>query len=159
MQFSSGAKFLLAGLLGLSLAGKLAASRPDPAVPEAISAVHRLLSSSGFRSHVVDRSRSPRRIVSASRGACRLILGEYPPHSEMKDVYAALAKPVGPLRFVYRGGVYEAEPKMRSLFEQFLWREMGRVGIAAPRAPVLAFAASASCDIEKIDWHEVATVV
>jgi len=62
------------------------------------------------------------------------------------------------LRFAYRGRVYDSAPKLRPLFAYFAARELRRIGVAAPRTPIVAYAASAGCDLRGLQWQRVAVL-
>ena len=150
----------LAAALVVSLGGKLAAasrtSDPDPHT--AAASAERMLTSAGFDARIVETSRSPRVFVEARRGQCRMIAGEYPPHSTFRDVYLDLAAPIGPLRFAHRGRLLDREPKVLGLWDFYRWRELRRIGVAAPRNAIIAVAASSGCHAETLPWSEVAAL-
>jgi hypothetical protein len=97
-------------------------------------------------------------LVYARRGACRLMLADYSPSGTFADPIAARAEAIGPLRFVYRGEVFDRAPKLIPLTDFYLWREQGRLGFAAPRHPIVAVAASPQCRLESLDWSRLAAL-
>lgn len=153
-------KGLFAALFALSLAGKAVWSRvPPEADPRAsVAAASEALRAAGYETRIVEQQRSPRIFVQAARGPCRIVAGDYPVEGTFQDVYRQLAAGVGPLRFVYRGGVWETEPKLSSLVRYHLWRALHRGGIETRRAPLIAVAASRNCDLDQIRWETTATV-
>lgn len=149
---------LLAILLALSLGGKLAASGATPEVDpaETAQAIERMLAREGFDARVVETRRAPQAYAVAARGACRLIAGEYAPHSTTRDVYRRLAAPLGRLQFAHRGTLHHDEPKLLGLLDYYRWRELRRVSIAAARRPIIAVAASPGCDARRLPWQDLA---
>jgi hypothetical protein len=149
---------VLAVLLVVTLGLKLVASAHSPAEDPAVAAgaVQRMLAQQGFASRVVEIDRSPKVYVAASRGECRIVAGDYPPHSTFRDVYAQLARDVGPVRFAYRGVLRDDEPKVFGLLDYFRWRELRRAGFAVVRRPIVAVAASPACRADGLPWDEVA---
>jgi hypothetical protein len=147
-------------MLAVSLAGKLIANAPAPGSdPRLVAApLEQLFRGAGYETRIVELERSPRIIVAAERGRCRMIAGDYPPHSTFEDVYRDLAAPIGRLVFVHRGTVYEEAPKLRGLFDYFLWRELRRIGVGLRRSPVIAVAASDSCALGDIPWENASSV-
>jgi hypothetical protein len=149
---------VFAALLALSLVGKLAANTAtpdaDPALFNAAGAA--ALRAAGFAP--VEERRPFGTILRARRGPCRLLLGEYDPHGTFDALYRELAAPIGPLRFAWRGKVYARVPKVRALGGFYLWRELRRIRIQAPRAPLAAWAASPGCDPASIDWRRLASL-
>jgi hypothetical protein len=147
---------LLGGLLALSLGVKLLANTappgPDPGRFDATAAA--MLRGGGF---VVERESRPfGTVLHGTRGGCRLILAEYDPHGTFAELFRELAAPVGPLRFAWRGSVAATAPKTAALASFYLWRELGRVRVAVPRAPLAGWAASPGCDTSGIDWRRIA---
>ena len=159
MRYSR-ASLVLGGLLALSLGGKLAASAappgPDPAAAAAAAAS--ALAGAGFAARLVRMERSPGIVVEAVLGRCRVVAGDHPPHGTFAAVYRDLARPVGPLRYAYRGRLRDREPKLAALADFYLWRELRRIGVSARRAPLLAVAASPACDLAPVDWTRTALV-
>jgi hypothetical protein len=152
------ASLVFAGLLALSLAGKLAANTAPPDANSALflAAGAAALRAAGF--DVVEERRPSGTILRGREGSCRLLLGEYDPHGTFDQRYRELAAPIGRLRFAWRGRVYGEVPKVRALAGFYLWRELRRVRIAAPRAPLAAWAASPGCDTRRLDWRRLASL-
>lgn len=154
-------RILFAALLVLSLAGKViwSAPAPEPDARAAAAALIGTFQSAGFEARIVELQRSPGIVVEAARGSCRVVAGDYPVHGTFQDVYRQLAAGIGPLRFVHRGGLQESEPKLSGLVRFYLWRELSRVGIEARRAPIIALAASVSCNLGDVPWEMTRSVV
>lgn len=157
MKYSS-ASLLFAALLLLSLAAKAASTAPTP-TPDPrrfASAAAESLRAEGF---AVDFVRRPHGIlVYARRGSCRLMAGDYTPYGTFADVFEARARRIGPLRFVYRGVSHDRAPKLVPLLDFYLWREWRRIGLAAPRHPILAVAASPGCEAARLDWTRLSAL-
>jgi len=154
MKFLTTAEYTLVALVLLSLAGKVAVNRQEQ--DQAIlghtfaSAVVQQLSQAGFTTKV---QQWPTGVaVQAQRGACRMWVRESSPHGTMRNIYDELAKPLGPLRFIYRGASFKEPPKLNPMLRFFFNREMARVGIATSRSPIYAVASSAACNISSIRW-------
>ena len=157
MKFPNALEGALVGLLVLSLGLKLGASRSEPVSDEQLfaSQVSRFLEREGYSTAAELRPLGM--MVRARRDGCRLAIRNYPPHGTLAQAYARLARPVGPLHFVYRGRVSDGAPKLLPLSEYFVGRELRRLGIAAPRAPILAVAASRGCDLGRLRWEAIST--
>jgi hypothetical protein len=145
-------------LLAVSLVGKLASNQaaegPDPHRFDAEAAA--MLRSAGFAAVIEHRPFGS--LLHGSKSGCRLILAEYDPHGTFAELLRELAAPVGPLRFAWRGGTYAEAPRRRALVDFYLWRELRRVRIDAPRAPLAAWAASPDCDTRSLDWRRLASL-
>jgi len=151
----AGASLLFAAALAISLGGKAATLAPAPTQdlrPFQQAAV-RLLAGHGFAAKV--ERYGP---VTGHKGACRVLLGDYSPYGTFDALFHEVAAPVGPLRFAYRGRISAAPPKLLPLMEFYIWREAGRVGIAVPRHPVSAIAASPACAAEQLDMRALASL-
>jgi hypothetical protein len=152
--------WLLAGLLLVSLGIKIATVRPAPGEDYAQTtiAAARLLRAEGFDVRLVRLSRSPDLLAVARRGDCRIRAGGYPVHDTFAEIYQHVARPVGPLHFVFRGQVYDRAPTFRMRVAHYLWTAQRRIGLAASPSPVIAVAASRECALEGISWDEMTPV-
>jgi hypothetical protein len=146
------------GLLTASLAGKLLANGappgPDPRLFEA--AAVGMIRAAGF-----DAATERRKALTFVRGKannCRLIVAEWDPHGTFDEFYRETARPVGPVRFAWRGDVQDSAPKAVALAQFYLWRELRRIRVAAPRAPVTVWAASPACDVRHMKWGQLASL-
>ena len=144
MRFSA-ASLVLGAVLALSLGAKLLANRsapePDPGLfAERAQAV---LRAAGYQAV---QNRQPSTIlVYGRKGACRAMIGDYTPYGTLADRFAQHAAPIGPLRFAWRGATYAEPPKLRPLTEYYVRRELLRIGLGTPRAPIAAIALSPGC--------------
>jgi hypothetical protein len=154
----SSARIVFAALLAFSLAAKIVANAappgPDPRVFD--RAALAMLSGGGFAAS--SEARGFGTLLHGTRGDCILILTEYEPHGTFAQRYRELAASVGPLRYAWRGRVYAKPPRTAALAHFYLWRELRRVRIAAPRSPLAAWAASPSCDTRRLDWRLLASL-
>jgi hypothetical protein len=155
----SSARLLIGAALALTLAGKLAASveEPAPDLASAAASTAQFLGRHGYEAEVRRTARAPHLLVTARRGGCRLAVGDYTPYGTFADIYRDLARPIGPLHFAWRGTLHDSAPKLGPLATFYVWRELRRIGVEAPRSPVLAVAASPQCDLAGLPWEEVAS--
>jgi hypothetical protein len=155
---SSIASLAFAALLLASLAAKAMSSAPTPKPdPRRFAgAAVRALRADGFATALERRPLGI--LVHARRGECRLMAGDYTPYGTFAEVFAARSAALGPLRFVYRGQTHVSAPKLIPLLDFYLWREWRRLGLAAPRHPIVAYAASSGCDAASPDWSRLAAL-
>lgn len=150
---------ILAAALTASLAGKAASNQPV-APPDQKLFAERLESTfrlAGLQPS--DRSLFSTGItVLASSEQCVLWATEYTPYGTMADVIAQRARSVGELRYVYKGRVYKHPPAIMPLLAFYWWRELKRIGIDAPRYPIVAIAASRECDLTLLPWINLAAL-
>lgn len=156
VRFSASLAF--AALLLVSLAAKAALTAPAPEPDGRRLAVEAaaMLGGQGFVTAFEQRPLGT--LVHGRRGDCRLLVGDYTPYGTFADIFAARARPVGPLRFVYRGAFYARAPKLVPLTEFYIYRELRRIGIPARRRPLIAVAASPGCDLRMFDWQGLAAL-
>ena len=153
------AEALLAVVLALSLAAKLASNRPSPAPdPDHLaSRLSTLLEAAGFE--VYGRSDLLGSVaLSARRSGCEVWTVEASPHATSAALISGEAAGVGTLTYLYDGRAFQEAPKASPLLAFYWWREAGRIGLTASRRPLIAWAASPSCDLSGIAWTELATV-
>lgn len=156
MKFSSGARLAIAALLALSIGSKALFSRPAPAIRDLQLSADgaALLAAAGFVTSVETRPFG--NIVHARRGPCRLMLAEYSSYGTMAVPLAALAAPIGRLRFAWRGVVHETAPKLLPLVDFYVRRELRRAGFHPAHRPIIAFAAGRRCPAAPVDWGRLA---
>ena len=133
-------------------------ARAEPPPDEGLFATRAaaLLESSGF---AASSERRPLGMaVYGTRGNCRLMVREYDAHGTFAQSHAQVARRVGPLRFVYRGTISDHAPKLMPLTEYFVARELRRIGLPVPRAPILAVSATDGCSLDAVRWDELSTL-
>lgn len=157
MRYSS-VSLGFAALLLLSLAAKAALSAPTPFPDPARFGREAAATLAGQGFATALELRPLGMLVHARRGGCRLLVADYSAYGTFAEVIAERAAAVGTLRFVYRNAFYDQAPKLVPLTDFYWWREQRRLGLAAPRHPVLAVAASAPCRVETLDWRPLAAI-
>lgn len=157
MKYSPRIELAFAALLVLTVASKTVARAPVEADPVLFgAATSGMLAAEGF---VVTREDRPIGVVvQAVRGSCRMRVREYPADGTFTATFAQQGSGIGPLRFVFRGQIYDEVPKVRPLIEYYGRRAVQRLGLAVPRAPILAIAASPGCDVTVLPWQRIATL-
>jgi hypothetical protein len=146
---------LFGTLLLLGIGGKLASNgpAPEPSLDSFRDAGGRLLRVQGWTVW-----RDPAGPLRGRKGGCAVLLGDYSPYGTYADVYAEMARPIGPLAYAYRGARYDRAPKLRPLVEFYVEREFRRLGYRPPRHPIAAFAVTRGCALEGAAWQSLATV-
>lgn len=156
MKYS--ASFAFAGLLALTLAGKLASANAAPPPDEALF----LRTAAGIAARAgltpsLGRSRlGP--VLHARGSGCTLMLREAVEGSTFAPAYSRLARGVGPVTYVYRGRASAEAPNALPAADHQLWRGLHRLGIATSRHPVLAVAATPGCAKRDLDWSPLASL-
>lgn len=140
------------GLLLATLALKVGWARELPgADPGPFAArAETLLRANGFATR---RRPHPTGIfVYGARPGCRIMIGDYEPGGENANLIAIFARPIGPLAYAWRGTLAPAAPRLWPLTDYLIGRQLRHFGLAPARHPVAAIAASAGCDLTRIDW-------
>lgn len=157
MRYST-ASLLLAAVLAVSLAGKLAAGRPLPTPDDrrALARAAQIATSAGYRARLIRRERAPALAVVAERGDCHMLIGHYPPFGGLANAYRTLARPPRDrIHFIYRDTVFASAPKLIPLAEHYATRELRRIGLDVTRSPMLAVVASPACEVEQLPWNDL----
>lgn len=144
---SSALSFALVAALLVSLGGKLLTNRQSPADDQSLFAARAtaLLRSSGYATKV--EMRKVGILVLGRKAGCRAMIGNYTPYGTFANDFADLAGPVGPLRFAWRGSLYDSAPKLMPLTLFYLRREALRIGFEPRRLPIAAIAVSPGCGV------------
>ncbi|HEX4738280.1 MAG TPA: hypothetical protein VH331_12035 [Allosphingosinicella sp.] len=148
---SSVASAGFAALLLLSLGGKIAAqahaAEPDDVlfVRTAVALMARArLTTSLAEGHLGT-------IVYGRRGRCVLMVRDTVEGATYAEGYRQAAAKIGPVTYLYRGNRYSSPPGFRPLADHYLWRGLGKLGVAVPRRPLVAMAATPGCDFHAVD--------
>jgi hypothetical protein len=143
----------LAALTGLTLGPKLLsagrAAGPDGArLTRDMAAA---FAAHGFRTAVVPHHLFDY-VVVARRGACALVAANAQTDGYLRERFAEDAGGIGPILYHYSGAPVPAFPRVVPVVTEHLQNWAYRVGIVAPRTPVIAIAASPACRLDSIDW-------
>lgn len=159
MKSSRNALLVFTALLAISLAGKILSNQPTPPPDDALfaAAVEQALRSNGF-SRIAREPFEKRTSIVATRGSCTVWAAESNAHGTFAEPIARRARRVGPLHFVFDGEIRDERPRYEPLLSFYWWRELRRIGVEAPRRPVVAVAASKGCDALSMDWSGLATL-
>jgi hypothetical protein len=142
----------LVALIGLTLTPKLAGAgriaEPDGArLARDMAAA---LAARGFRTAVVAHHLFD--YVVARNGACTLVATNALAGGYLRERFTEETAVVGPTLYHYGGATAAAFPRFVPVVAEHLQNWGYRVGIAAPRTPVIAIAASPACRLDAIDW-------
>lgn len=157
MKFSRVSAFFLLFLV-VSLALKIGID-PEPGDVSHARVEHELiamLEQQGYRVSVEQRSWSP--LVRGSKPGCNILIAMRDPDGATKDRIADLARPVGPLHYVYRGAITAEPPSLDPMIRGRIVRQIRQFGIRMGRSPVLAVAASPTCDLKQLLWSRLASM-
>jgi hypothetical protein len=152
------ASLLFGALLLVSLGAKAAVTAPsaEPDPRRFAGEAAAMIRARGFA--ILFEKRTFGILAEGRRGNCRLVVGDYTPYGTFADRFDQLARPIGSLRFVYRGDFHAQAPKLVPLLDFYMFRELRRVGLPALRHPIAAVAASPGCDLTPFDWRRLAAL-
>ena len=139
-------------LIGVTMAPKLIGSgriaEPDGArLARDMAAT---LAARGFRTVV--RAHHLFDYVLARKGDCTLIAANALASGWLGERFAEETAAIGPVSYQYRGATGTDFPRFVPVVAEHLQLWAYRVGIVAPRTPVIAIAASPACRLDAIDW-------
>ncbi|MEA3042208.1 MAG: hypothetical protein QOH47_46 [Sphingomonadales bacterium] len=142
----------LALLIGLTLAPKLlgAGRMAEPDGARLARDMAAALAAQGFRTALVPHHLFD--FVRAQKGDCTLVAANAPAGGYLRDRFGEETAGVGPTLYHYRGAPDAAFPRVVPVISEHLQNWSYRVGIVAPRTPVIAIAASPACRPDAIDW-------
>jgi hypothetical protein len=142
-------------LVTLAAKAALIAPAPEPNSRRVAIEAAAMLGARGFATAFERRPLGT--LLHARRDGCRMLLGDYAPPEIFAVPFAERARPIGPVRFVYRGRIYAKAPKLVPLTDFYLYRELRRLGIGAERHPIVAVA-SRGCALSRFDWGRLAAL-
>ncbi|TMJ20345.1 MAG: hypothetical protein E6G92_11535 [Alphaproteobacteria bacterium] len=108
------------------------------------------LTARGFRTAVVAHHLFDH--VVARRGSCTLVATNALTQGYLRERFTEETAAIGPTYYHYRGATGPSFPRFIPVVSERLQNWANRVGIAVPRAPVIAIAASPACRLDTVDW-------
>jgi hypothetical protein len=154
-----GPKHFIAAAFVLTLGLKLLLYHGEtaPTDPEVLGeAIASFLLQHGFESRIEIKFGGVS--VHANAGKCRMLIREAAPQGWNRSGIELQAMRVGRLSYVFDGAVYEHEPFLAPVIEEYWTRVRFKMGLSPSRHPVLAVAASDDCAINALPWQELGTL-
>jgi hypothetical protein len=150
----SALRWLIILLVPLTLGWKLAAAQRTP-YPSKDRLIEFLVRHE-FKVVVTNRMIvSDLPLIHATAGTCRLDVVEASPDGWNRDVIRDLAKKSDQLFIVFRGEVYAEQPTWMTV-THYLWTmHLRKLGLVRREMPVIAVAATASCNAKQLPWAEL----
>jgi hypothetical protein len=94
-------------------------------------------------------------MIRAQTASCSLKIVQLAPNGSNRDLFRSLAAGADRAFVVFRGKVYVQQPIFWTVLDDFWVRHLRELGVTTHSAPVIAVAASSSCDAERIPWNEL----
>jgi hypothetical protein len=94
-------------------------------------------------------------IVHATRGDCHIIVAEGSPDGSMRDVMRHFAAEMDRSFVVFRGNLYDEQPTLLTVTQDWSARFLRRLGIFQAESPPIMVAATPSCEAERMPWAEL----
>jgi hypothetical protein len=153
-----GLKLSLAAAFVLTLGLKLLLNGPEPAAaPEVLGqAVAGFLALHGFEPRV--EKSFGRILIYANSGKCRMLISKAEAHGWDRSSIEMKAQPTGRLSYVFDGVLYEHEPFLAPVMDEYWTHLRSKMGLSPNYHPVLAVAASDDCSINALPWRELGAV-
>ena len=148
-------KLALVAAFALTLGLKLLLPREEPAaVPEVFGeAVAAFLAEHGFEPRV-ERSFG-HVLIYANSGKCRMLISKAEAHGWNRSSIEIKAQSTGRLTYVFDGALYEHEPFLVPVIDEYWTHLRSKMGLSPNYHPVLAVAASDHCYINALPWREL----
>ena len=149
VNFSPGLKWLIAIMLPLTLAWKLAvmAATDDHRQQEIIA----FLTGQGFDAVATEDMPLPG--IRAVDGDCRMHVIKYngADRDMIRDHMAATDR----LFFIRRGKIDVEQPNTLNVLDELWASALRKIGLAGRQPPVLSVVASAHCDVDRLPWEQL----
>ena len=153
MSSSGALRLSVVFILLLSIAWKIAVPPDDPS--DLNNALVDFLERNHFSVVVTERIVNYTPIIQANAASCRLQIARLTSDGSNQDLIRSLAGDTDRLFVVFRGRVYIKQPISRTVLN-YLWSRFRReLGLINHVTPVIAVAANASCDAERLPWGEL----
>jgi hypothetical protein len=137
-------RIVAAGLIALSLGLKLFGGLASPA-DDSAGALQALASNLTASGYTVQLELAKRTRVTATRGACRMVIKLLDPHATNYAAAIHTLSVEGRIAYNWRGLWRESLPRFGPLMEFYFKRELARHGLAASRHPVWIAALGPQC--------------
>ncbi len=94
-------------------------------------------------------------IIQAKADSCQLQVAKLAPDGSNRDLVRHLFKDTDRFFVVFRGRKYARQPVFLTVIDDIWSVSLGNLGLMSHVAPVIAVAANASCDAERLPWDEL----
>jgi hypothetical protein len=151
VSFSSAAKWLLTVVLLLSIAWKITAFLRRE--PETQNNLISFLNRNHFvvTNQVVDGIS----IIEAVADSCHLQIADLHPDGSNQALTRRIFTDTDSFLVVFRGRLYAQQPIIWTMINNIWSRSLYELGLTDRVPPVIAVAANASCDAERLPWDEL----
>jgi hypothetical protein len=146
-------KWSIAIVLLLSIAWKVAISLDNQS--DLKDSLVEFLERHGFNVVVTEQSVNHMPLIQANTASCRLQVARLTPDGSNTDLIRSFATDADHLFVVFRGRVYPQQPILWTVLNYVGSRFLRELGLIRHITPVIAVAASASCDAEHLPWGEL----
>jgi hypothetical protein len=94
-------------------------------------------------------------LINATAGTCRMQIVEASPDGSNRDVIRDLAKASDELFVVFRGEIYREQPTWLTVSHALWSRYLRQLGFSSSAMPIIAVAATTSCNARRLPWAEL----
>jgi hypothetical protein len=153
-----GLKLALLAAFALTLGLKLLLhDHGQTAAPERLGeAVAAFLAQHGFEPRV--EKSFGHVLVYANSGKCRMLISKAEAHGWDRSSIEMKAQSMGRLNYVFDGALYEHEPYLAPVINEYWTHLRNKLGLIPNYHPVLAVAASDDCAINSLPWWEIGMI-
>ena len=94
-------------------------------------------------------------LIYATVGGCRMLVAEAAPDGSNHEAIRELARPMDHLFIVERGKVHREQSTWQIVTQAWWSRYLHKLGMASHELPLIAVAATPSCNAEQLPWAEL----
>lgn len=105
-----------------------------------------------FEVSISERAEEGKPSITASSGACRILIAKSPAVGWDRDLIRRYADAEDQIFVVFRGQVYSDQPTFRTVLDALSSRFRRELGFGGQAHPVLAVVARMNCDAERLPW-------
>lgn len=156
MKFSPALKWLIATLLPLTLAWKLAVALRLNNPAEERNAIIEFLIRNQFNVVIVNEMIDEWPVIAARSDECRLLVAKISPRGDSIDQVERLATVFNRTFIVFRGMVYSKQPVFLTLVNYLWFTSVWRLGLVSHVPIVLAVISS--CDARGLPWGALRSI-
>jgi hypothetical protein len=152
VSHSSGFKWLVAGLVPLTLSWKLVAGPEN--VYELKKEMTAFLTRHEFKvtEQTIIESMP---IIHAARDSCEIVMVGASPEGWSRDIFGQMTRSMDRKFIVFGGIVYAEQPTWLTVTADWWSSYLRRLGIARPGMHVIAVAETRDCGAERLPWKEL----
>lgn len=94
-------------------------------------------------------------LIYATAGGCRMLIAEAAPDGWNREAIRELARTMDQLFIVEHGKIYRQQSTWLTVTQHWWSKYLRKLGLGSDQLPMIAVAATASCNAEQLPWAEL----